>query len=284
MNPSKIIPTTTLVIFTLLSFLAVVGIPYIDKALTPSSDAPGAITIIGVGLVITFLMIGALYFGITSSTSVPKKFLTFFVLYNALVVVVKFSLAPGSLYLANQSQVFEALFSIFNNRGSVDPFFLLCTTALIFLLYFLVFWILYRYFKKKLARELDIPAAPKSKKHSVPKFIGLALIVGLIIVAGGGGILFIPLFFAGFPALQYLGYIFSTWVSLFIALALTGAVYFVNAAFKSAAEQARVLRDVLFLVSFFWMGAAFLFIYHALWVVYLLVLTALWPLRVVVPK
>jgi hypothetical protein len=38
------------------------------------------------------------------------------------------------------------------------------------------------------------------------------------------------------------------------------------------------------LVSFFWLGLYFLVLYHVLWVVYVLVLFSLWPLKVVVPK
>jgi len=132
--------------------------------------------------------------------------------------------------------------------------------------------------------------------------IGLALLVGIIIGAGGAAIFLLPLLYftgarfsvlefsvlgsqyLGSAVLEYFGYVFSTWVSLFMALALVGAIFFVTAAFKTAKEQALALRDVSVLVSFFWIGAAFLFIYHALWVVYLLILLTLWPLRVIAPK
>jgi hypothetical protein len=239
-----------------------------------------------------------LYFAIKNSLNIPGQFLLFAVLYNALVVIVKFSLAPHSLYVANQSRVFEAFFSFFTGGGGVNPVILSITTALVFLLYFVVFWFIYFLFKRELKRELlatdsQATLAPKHKGHKVLVIIGLALLVGIIILAGGGAIFMFPLFFVGSPALrlfvvspalEYLGYVFSTWVSLFMALALVGAIYFVTGAFKTAKEQALALRDVSVLVSFFWIGAAFLFIYHALWVVYLLILTALWPLRVVVPK
>lgn len=36
--------------------------------------------------------------------------------------------------------------------------------------------------------------------------------------------------------------------------------------------------------GFFWVGVSLLAVYHVLWVVYILVLTTIWPLRVVVPK
>lgn len=280
---------TSLVLFSFLSFLAIWFIPRIDKALFPGSEVPGVVTILGVGLAITLFVVAILYFAIKNSLNIPGQFLLFAVLYNVLVVIVKFSLAPYSLYVANQSRTFNSFFSAFEGSGGANPLILSAMTALVFLLYFVVFLGIYLYFKRKLSRELratDPQAilAPKHKGHKVLVVIGLALLVGIIILAGGSAIFMFPLFFAGFPALEYLGYVFSTWVSLFMALALIGAIYFVTGAFKSAREQALVLRDVSVLVSFFWIGAAFLFIYHALWVVYLLVLTALWPLRVVVPK
>ena len=37
-------------------------------------------------------------------------------------------------------------------------------------------------------------------------------------------------------------------------------------------------------MSFFWVGLYFLALYHVLWVVYVLVLTSIWPLKVVTPK
>jgi hypothetical protein len=37
-------------------------------------------------------------------------------------------------------------------------------------------------------------------------------------------------------------------------------------------------------MSFFWIGLYFLALYHVLWVVYVLVLTSTWPLKVVTPK
>jgi hypothetical protein len=160
---------------------------------------------------------------------------------------------------------------------------------MIFLLYFVVFWFIYFIFKRKLKRELPATDSqailiPKPKGYKIFVIIGLALLVGIIILAGGSAIFLFPLFFTGLPSLEYLNYVFATWVSLFVALALVGAIYFVTSAFKTAKEQALALRDVSVLVSFFWIGVTFLFIYHALWVVYLLILTTLWPLRVTVPK
>jgi hypothetical protein len=44
------------------------------------------------------------------------------------------------------------------------------------------------------------------------------------------------------------------------------------------------VADVGAIVSLFWLGLGFLALYHVLWVVYVLVLGSIWPLRTVTPK
>lgn len=57
-----------------------------------------------------------------------------------------------------------------------------------------------------------------------------------------------------------------------------------GATLGSTAERAQLVGEVALLVSVFWVGLAFLALYHALWVIYVLVLTSIWPLRVITPK
>lgn len=264
-----------LALFCLLSIVAIWLIPKLD----PSTDGPGSITVLGVGLVMTLFTAGVIYFGANSSLNLPKKLLLFTFLYNTLIVAVKFSISPLSVYQANQLRTFD--FQINEN-----PIMLAIIAAVVFLLYFIVFSGIYLYFKRKVQKAViqgSVAPVEKTKGHKALVFWGITLLAGIIIFAGGGAIFIFPLFFS-INALEYLSFVFSTAFGLLIALALIGAIYFVTGAFRSAAEQAIIMRDVTVLVSFFWIGAAFLFIYHALWVVYLLILTALWPLRVVVPK
>ncbi len=67
-------------------------------------------------------------------------------------------------------------------------------------------------------------------------------------------------------------------------VALAGAVVLARLALTSTAERARAVGDATLLASVFWVGVAYLALYHALWVVYVLVLTSLWPLKVVTSK
>lgn len=270
-----------LVLFFLLSILAIWFIPKLD----PSIDGPGSITVLGVGLVMTLFTAGVIYFGVNTSLNLPKKFLLFTFLYNALIVVVKFTISPLSVYQTNQ---FEA----FSFRINENPLVLAVIAAVIFLLYFIVFSGIYLYFKRKVKKSIPqdaIPVVPveKTRGHKFLVTWGIILLVGIIIIVSGGSVFFYPLFLSVFLStfsLEYLSFVFSTIFGVLTALALLGAIYFVRGAFSSAADQAIVMRDITILASFFWVGASFLFIYHALWVVYLLILTALWPLRVVIPK
>lgn len=263
-----------LLVFCMLSAAAVWLIPQID----PSVGGPGPVTILGVGLVITLFTAGVLYLGINSGLNLPKKFLLFTLVYNVLIVVVKFAISPLAVYQANQAMDFG--FEI--NR---NPLMLALMTGGVFLLYLLVFSGIYLFFKRKAAKQIP-PAPPGEQKtggHKALVIWGIVLLVGIIVLIGGGTILLFPLLFSLF-SLEYLSFVFATVYGALIALVLLAAINFLIGAFKSAAEQAVILRDITVLASFFWVGAAFLLIYHALWVVYFLALTTLWPLRVVTPK
>jgi hypothetical protein len=113
----------------------------------------------------------------------------------------------------------------------------------------------------------------------VPVFAGALALAA----AGGAFVLAIPA--AAFSGgLEYLEFVFSSGVSLVIALALAGATSLAVLAFRDVAERAALVGDAAVLVNFFWIGLFFLGLYHALWVVYVLALAATWPLKVVVPK
>ncbi len=96
-------------------------------------------------------------------------------------------------------------------------------------------------------------------------------------------VLAIPLFFAA-GGIEYVQFVFSSGFSLAVSFALIGATTLAALAFHEVGERARIVGDVGVLVAFFWVGLAFLALYHVVWVIYIVALTALWPLRVVVPK
>jgi hypothetical protein len=83
---------------------------------------------------------------------------------------------------------------------------------------------------------------------------------------------------------EYIDFVFSSSLSLLIAIILACATGLAAMAFRSASDRARLVGDASLFMSFFWVGLSFLALYHVLWVVYVLVLTSIWPLKVVTPK
>jgi hypothetical protein len=152
--------------------------------------------------------------------------------------------------------------------------------AAIFVLYVAVYLVLYRYFRVKV--EHLAPEDP------IPRFVSgrglvITVVVGtfLLIASGGALLLVLVPIAAGF---DYLDFVFSSSLSLMIGVILACATALAGAAFNSAADRARLVGDASVFMSFFWVGLYFLALYHVLWVVYVLVLTSIWPLKVVTPK
>src|SRR5205085_1233591 len=116
----------------------------------------------------------------------------------------------------------------------------------------------------------------------LPVKVGLYAVLFLLGIGSGGAILILllPLF----GGLDYLDFVFSSGVSLLVALALAAATAFAALAFDATSKRAHALGDATMYMSFFWVGLYFLALYHVLWVVYVLVLTSIWPLKVVTPK
>jgi len=282
---------TKLIIFCLLSILLMLTIPtliiltiFIMPEIGPFLKGPGMIiNILGIGIGIILLTAWIIYFGLKTSLSLPKKFFIFTFIYNALIVAVKFTMSILSVYQVNQVQSFS--FNINKN-----PIILTIISAITFLLYFIVFSSIYLYFKRKVKKSIMQDAniiVEKTKKRKLLAFLGV--IISIVIIFGAIGfkgvreLIFVPLLFV-LMAREYLSFVFPTFLGLLIALALIGAIYFAAGAFSSVAEQAIIMRNIAILSSFFWAGTILLLIYHALWVVYLFILTIILPFRVVVPK
>lgn len=109
-------------------------------------------------------------------------------------------------------------------------------------------------------------------------FAFLAFAVAAVIVVVG------LLVLGSETGLAYLGYVFSSAAALVVAAVLAVAVTVAMTAFASTAARAKALGDASSLVALFVVARAFLALYHVLWVVYILVLTSVWPLKVVTPK
>ena len=244
-----------------LALLAVYFLPGDGNSETPPTD-----TLLLVAVTIAFVTTVAIWLGLRFDLGFPTAVIVYTIGWNVLVVLAKFAFGPRGFYEVNQEVDIEVLLVSLE-----DPLGAVLGGALIFALYAGVYALIYFGFRGGVSKT--------------PIVVG-SLIVGAILLSAASGafvLLLIPLFLAegGF---DYLHYVFTSSVSLVVGLMLAGAVTLAMLAFRSAAQQARVVGDAAILVSLFWVGLAFLAVYQALWVVYILVLTSIWPLKTVTPK
>ena len=230
-------------------------------------------------LLVTATIVGAicsalLFWGLRSDLRLPLKVAVYAVVFNVLVVVVKLALAPRGFYEVNQVKDLDGTFAIDDAPMAV------LAAATIFALYLAAWVVLYRTFRGKI--EHLAPNDPIPQFASGRNIAIAVVVLTVLLVASGGAILLalIPLA----AGLDYLDFVFSSGLSLMIGVLLACATAFAALAFNSTADRARLVGDASVFMSFFWVGLYFLALYHVLWVVYVLVLTSTWPLKVVTPK
>ncbi len=243
-----------------LAGLAAVFVPQLGDA---DAAVPSLAILLVTGVAVGLLTTGALYFGLTHDLGLPQTVALYAVGYNALVVLVKLVLSPRGLYEVSEEGDYEAFVDPSTAGGA------LLVGASVFVLYALALYVIYRVCRRRLG------VMPTSWKRVL---IVAALAAALLVATGG-----LPLILA-FGGLEYVGYVLESGVSLLVALALAGAVSLAGVAFRESAVRASLLGDATLLLNVFWVGLAFLALYHALWVVYVLVLTTIWPLKVITPK
>ena len=269
-------PVTTPLLLKLLvaGGLSLAVVSLLPHTVSGGGAVPPIRMLLETAVVVSVICAAALFWGIRSDLGLPTKVAVYAVLFNALVILVKFALGPHGFYEVNQIKELTSGFEIDNSLAAV------AAAALIFLLYSAAYVVLYRFFRKRiehLTAEDPIPRVPGGRGV----LIGIFVLV-LLGVASGGAllILLLPIF----GGLDYLDFVFSSGVSLLVALALAGATALAALAFDAGSKRAHALGDATMYMSFFWVGLYFLALYHVLWVVYVLVLTSIWPLKVVTPK
>ncbi len=272
-----------------LSILAISLIPKLDT----SKDMPGIITLLGVGLVIILLTSWFIYFGIRSTLSLSKQVVLYTLIYNILVIIVKFILVPLNVWTINQKIKFTFLGEKYFSYS-----YILLIGLITFILYYLVFKFIYEKFKSRIAGEsilgIELEQKEKQQKNSQTRLkillsILLFLIINLVLILVFNLNYTLFLLFCLLPAINYicaigiLEYftllITPTFYSFLIAICLVAAIYFTNRTFKSLTDQISIIRDSTILASFFWIGVILLGVYHFIWVVYFLVLLSTWPIK-----
>ena len=200
--------------------------------------------------------------------------------YNALIVAVKFGLAPAAMYAANQQGSFEASVSDPNS-----PWFYLGVGSGVLLLYVFVFRVMYGVFNRRFRRRSPSPGAPPerpSRWAERRRAVLITLVVASVVFLASF-LWVLPVIFVGLPTLIYLTYVFSAFGTT-ITLALVLAAVLAYKTFDEVEKRAVHLRDATLLANFFWLGLALILLYHAMWVVFLLTLVSIWPFRTYTPK
>jgi hypothetical protein len=239
-----------------------------------NADVPPIGMLLASGLIVAFVTTVAIYFIVRFDLGLGLSVALFTIGYSVLVVAVKFVVAPSGLYEINTMPNPPT-----SDLSLDNSFAALVTAVLVFFLYLIGYRLVYRRYRRRIANLLAKPRVGRRRRWVV-------ILFALLILAAATGLTgaWVVLAFTVPGALDYLGFVFSSSLSLLVALLLAGAIALASLAFRDAAEKARLVGDAALLVNAFWIGLAFLALYHVLWVVYILMLTAIWPLKVVTPK
>lgn len=260
-----------LVLAGLLSLGVVTIVP---RTVSSSGSVPPVGMLLTTATIVAAICGALLFWGLRSDLGLPATVAVYAVVFNALVIAVKLVLGPRGYYEVNQTKDLDSTFAI------SDSFMAVFAGVFVFALYAAAYLILYRYFRRKVAHlSPDDRFATRVRGRNV---VIAVVVLTVLIIASGGAILLVA--FPLIAGLDYLSFVFSSSLSLLIAVILACATAFAAMTFNSAADRARLVGDASVFVSFFWVGLYFLALYHVLWVVYVLVLTAIWPLKVVTPK
>jgi hypothetical protein len=245
-----------------LALLAVYFLPGDGGGETPPTD-----TLLLVAVTVALITTVAIWLGLRLDLGFPTAVIVYTIGWNILVVLAKFAFGPRGFYEVNQDVDIDATLPTLDTPAGA-----IVGGLVIFALYAGAFYAVYR--------------ACRGEEGALAGRLatGVVLFVAIAGAAAAAAVFFVlPILFAA-PAVEYLHFVFTSSISLLVGVTLAGAVVLAALAFRSAAERARVLGDTAVLVNLFWIGLAFLAIYQALWVVYVLVLTSIWPLKTVTSK
>lgn len=227
-------------------------------------------------LLVAGLLVGAvtsatLYLVVTKALGLPVRIGVYGGVFCFLLAVVKLVLGPLGYYQANQVVEFDDMFALSNGFSAT------MAAATIFVLYLCALVVLLRVVGRLYGVHRWV--SPRRPKVRLSPIVVLLLVAGLL-GFGPGMVLLIPLFFAG----PYVSFVFGSAVAGLTVLSLVVAAALLCGVFAGAAERESAVERVGLLVSAFWVMLGFIALYHVLWVVWILLLTSAWPLRVVTTK
>jgi len=244
---------------------AAVFFPFLDRLLNPGSSRPGLVSFLGVGFSVLALTSVLLFAGLVGRLPRTTIFSAAVIGYSAMLVLVKFGLAPLALYRQSES---TGLFTLATADSGLGYLVFPVVTLVTAMLYSVAFWILAMYFRSRLRVRLGIPVRMEQR------FVALMIVLFVLGIVGGmTGIGLLGFLEYGFALLAISG------IAVLIGLALLAALALCIAAFQEAERHATVVRDVTVFTGFAWIGLAFIAAYHVVWLVFILVVISLWPLK-----
>ena len=276
------VPTGSRNLSTLAVSLAIFGLACcLVLALTPrlftGPERPGFAVFLVAGVAVVALTAGLFGFIDRLGMGFGRTVLVLAAGYNALIAAVKLGLAPAALYRANDEQAFDA--------SMADPnglYFYLLAGFGVLLLYALVFAAMYAVFRRRFRRRLPSSESPPVRRKRLPGWVIVAIVVACVALAASF-LWLVPVLYVGLPTISYLAYVFSAFGAA-IALALVLAAVLAYRTFDEVEKRAVRLGDATLLAGFFWLGLALIFLYHVMWVVFLLTLVSIWPFQTYTPK
>jgi hypothetical protein len=225
-------------------------------------------------LAVGLVTLTAVYLVVRGELHLPASVALMALTFEGLVVGVKFVAGPAALYEANKKSSFQQFFPLSEGAGAVTG------ASLVFALYAGVLLLVYRHARRRTGM---FTKAARRLRASRPVMVAL-LVGGVLFATTVGTGLLVAVAVVGDGGFGYISDVFTGSAALLVAVVLAIATAVATKAFRDVADRAVVLRDTSVLVAFFWASLAFLALYHVLWVVYILVLTSVWPLKVVTPK
>jgi hypothetical protein len=180
------------------------------------------------------------------------------------IAFAKFVFGPLGFYEVNQTRLIETALPADPSLPVVA-----FSAVAVLALYAAVLWLIVAWFQRRL------PDAGRWR----PVTPG---VVAVVLVAGTG-------FLTGAVVLgvgpdHYVDFVFTSSAALAVAVSIVAATACVTIAFGSAADAVRATGEAATYASLAVVALGFLVVFHVLWVVYMLVLISIWPLRTVTPK
>ncbi len=178
----------------------------------------------------------------------------------AAIALAKFAMGPTALYQGNRHE------DIQNVAGFSSGGLIIVIAVTIVLLYAAIVW-----FLAAVLRPVPPPEGPSFRPAVV--FVLLALV-------GGVGV---TILLTSAP-LDYLRFVVTGLETFGIAISLFIAACLIGLGFQDTARRTRTLATSSVYLTLAWVVLAFLVIFQVLWIVFLLAVVAIWPLKSVTPK